>query len=86
LLVFLDINDTFSYNDGNRLLKESHLIRDKLQKQLAQLNKYVDRGYTISLSMGFSEYLSDKQRNIDELISTADRRMYEEKKNKNNGI
>ena len=30
--------------------------------------------------MGFSEYLSDKPKTVDELIRIADQRMYEEKK------
>jgi len=60
-------------------LQEVPLIRERLQKKLIQLNKHVDRDYTISLSIGFSEYLADKPKNSDDLISIADQRMYEEK-------
>jgi len=61
-------------------LQEVPLIRDRLQKKLVQLNKDIDRDYAISLSIGFSEYLADKPKNSDDLISIADQSMYEEKK------
>ncbi len=60
-------------------LQEVPLIRDRLQKNLTQLNKQIDRDYTISLSMGFSEYVPDKPKTMDELIAIADQEMYKEK-------
>jgi len=63
-------------------LKEVSLIRNRLQKNLSQLNKTIKKNYSIKLSMGFSEYLSDKPETVDELIRIADQRMYEEKKEK----
>ncbi|MEA2021449.1 MAG: diguanylate cyclase [Candidatus Caldatribacteriota bacterium] len=65
-------------------LKKVALIRDRLQKNLSQLNKTIKKNYKIKFSMGFSEYLFDKQKTLDELINIADQRMYEDKKlNKN---
>jgi diguanylate cyclase (GGDEF)-like protein/PAS domain S-box-containing protein len=61
-------------------LQEVPLIRERLQKKLAQLNKHIDRDYKISLSMGFSEYVSGKPKTMDELIAIADQEMYKEKK------
>jgi len=61
-------------------LKEVSLIRNRLQKNLSQLNKTIKKNYSIKFSMGFSEYLSDKLETVDELIRIADQRMYEEKK------
>jgi len=61
-------------------LQEVPLIRDRLQKKLTQLNKDIDKDYTISLSMGFSEYVSGKPKTMDELIAIADQEMYKEKK------
>lgn len=61
-------------------LQEVPLIRDRLQKKMNQLNKDIARDYTISLSMGFSEYVSDKPKTMDELIAIADQEMYKEKK------
>jgi len=67
-------------------LQEVSLIRDRLKKKLTQLNKHIDRDYTISVSMGFSEYLADKPKNSDDLISIADQRMYEEKNSKKKSV
>ncbi|MDD3032015.1 MAG: PAS domain S-box protein, partial [Atribacterota bacterium] len=61
-------------------VQEVPLIRDRLQKKLTQLNKDINRDYTISLSMGFSEYLPEKPKTMDELIVIADQEMYEEKR------
>jgi diguanylate cyclase (GGDEF)-like protein len=61
-------------------LQEVPLIRDRLQKKMNQLNKGIARDYTISLSMGFSEYVSGKPKTMDELIAIADQEMYKEKK------
>jgi diguanylate cyclase (GGDEF)-like protein len=61
-------------------LKEVSLIRGRLQKNLSQLNKKIKKDYQIKFSMGFSEYLPDKPKSLDELIHIADQRMYEEKK------
>jgi diguanylate cyclase (GGDEF)-like protein/PAS domain S-box-containing protein len=61
-------------------LKESSLIRSRLQKKLSRLNKSIKKNYIIKFSMGFSEYLPDKPKVLDELINIADQRMYEEKK------
>ncbi|MEA3313582.1 MAG: diguanylate cyclase [Caldisericota bacterium] len=60
-------------------LKEASLIRNRLEKNLSRLNKSIKKGYQIKFSMGFSEYLPNKPKTIDKLISIADQRMYEEK-------
>jgi len=61
-------------------LKEVPLIRNRLEKNLSQLNKRIKKDYQIKFSMGFSEYLPDKPKVLDELINIADQRMYEGKK------
>jgi len=53
-------------------LKEVSLIRGRLQKNLSQLNKKIKKDYQIKFSMGFSEYLPDKPKTVDELIRIAD--------------
>ena len=60
--------------------KETSLIRSRLEKNLSQLNKRIKKDYQIKFSMGYSEYLPDKPKILDELINIADQRMYEEKK------
>jgi len=67
-------------------LKEASLIRNRLQKNLSQLNKTIKKDYSIRFSMGFSEYLPDKPETLDELIRIADQRMYEEKKKRRKEI
>ncbi len=47
---------------------------------MTQLNKHIDRDYTISLNIRFSEYTPDKPKTLDELIAIADQEMYKEKK------
>ena len=61
-------------------LKEASLIISRLQKNLSQLNKTIKKDYSIKFSIGFSEYLPDKPKTLNELIRIADQRMYEEKK------
>ena len=61
-------------------LKKVALIKSRLEKKLSTLNKTIKKNYQIKFSMGFSEYLSDKPKTLDELINIADRRMYKEKK------
>ncbi|GAG01759.1 unnamed protein product, partial [marine sediment metagenome] len=60
--------------------KEASPIRNRLKKNLSQLNKRIKKDYQIKFSMGFSEYLPDNPKALDELINIADQKMYEEKK------
>ena len=61
-------------------LKEVPLIKNRISKNLSQLNETIKKDYNIKFSIGFSEYLPDKPKTIEELIRIADQRMYEEKK------
>ncbi len=61
-------------------LKEVPLIKNRISKNLSQLNETIKRDYNIKFSIGFSEYLPDEPKTIEELIRIADQRMYEEKK------
>jgi len=49
-------------------LKEVPLIRDRMQKKLSQLNKSIKKDYQIKFSIGFSEYLYDKLKTLDEQL------------------
>ena len=60
-------------------LKKVALIRSRLEEKLLLLNKTIKKNYQVKFSMGFSEYLSDKPKTLDELINIADQRMYKEK-------
>jgi diguanylate cyclase (GGDEF)-like protein/PAS domain S-box-containing protein len=61
-------------------LQEASLIRNRLEEELLQLNREIKKDYNIQFSMGFSEYVPEKPKPLDELIAIADQRMYEEKK------
>jgi diguanylate cyclase (GGDEF)-like protein len=63
-------------------LQEASLIRSRLEKELIKLNRKIEKDYNIQFSIGFSEYAPEKPKSLDELIATADRRMYEEKNSK----
>ena len=63
-------------------LKDASLIRERLNKNLTELNHSLKKPYKIDLSIGLSEYNSDNPLPMDELIRIADEKMYEEKKNK----
>jgi len=61
-------------------IKEASLIRERLEEALSQLNHQIKKNYQIQFSIGFSEYLPDKSKSLDELIAMADQEMYQEKK------
>jgi diguanylate cyclase (GGDEF)-like protein/PAS domain S-box-containing protein len=63
-------------------LKETTLITSRLEKIISQYNKKSNKDYQLSLSIGFSEYLPDKPKELDELISIADQEMYKDKHSK----
>jgi len=63
-------------------LKDSPIIKERLNKSLVQLNQTRKKPYKIDLSTGLSEYDPDNPQSIDELIRIADNKMYEDKKNK----
>ncbi len=63
-------------------LKEAPLIKERLNKDLTKLNQTLKKPYKIGLSIGLSEYDPDHPLTMDELIRIADKKMYENKKNK----
>ena len=63
-------------------LKEAPLIKGRLNKDLTKLNQTLKKPYKIDLSIGLSCYNPDNPQSADELIRIADKKMYEEKKNK----
>jgi diguanylate cyclase (GGDEF)-like protein/PAS domain S-box-containing protein len=63
-------------------LKEAPLIKGRLNKDLTKLNQTLKKPYKIDLSIGLSCYNPDNPQSADELIRVADKKMYEDKKNK----
>jgi len=63
-------------------LKEAPLIKERLNKDLTKLNQTLKKPYKIGISIGFSCYNPDNPQSADELIRIADKKMYEDKKNK----
>jgi len=63
-------------------LKDASQIKERLNKNLIELNQTLKKPYRIDLSIGLSEYYPDHPLTIDELIRIADQKMYEEKRKK----
>ena len=63
-------------------LKEAPLIKERLNKDLTKLNQTLKKPYKIELSVGLSCYDPAHPLSMDELIRIADKKMYEDKKNK----
>ena len=63
-------------------LKEAPLIKERLEEKLVQLNHTLKKPYKIGLSLGLSCYDPTNPQLMDELIRIADKKMYEDKKNK----
>jgi len=63
-------------------LKDLSIIKERINKNLTQLNHALKKSYKINLSLGVSEYDPNNSQSIDELIRIADQEMYEEKKKK----
>lgn len=72
--------DEFLLAFPDNLLEEAALIKNRLEEKLSQLNSKRKKGYQIKFSMGFSEYLPNEPKSLDELVSIADQRMYGEKR------
>jgi diguanylate cyclase (GGDEF)-like protein/PAS domain S-box-containing protein len=66
-------------------LKDAVQIKERLNKNLIELNQNLKKPYQIDFSMGLSEYDPDKSLSMDELIRIADQKMYKEKGRKNKG-
>ena len=64
-------------------LKNAAQIKERLNKNLIELNQTLKKPYRIDLSVGFSEYHPGNPLAMDELIRIADQKMYEEKERKN---
>jgi diguanylate cyclase (GGDEF)-like protein/PAS domain S-box-containing protein len=63
-------------------LQDLPILKERLSKNLIELNQTLKKPYQIGLSMGFSGYDPDQPESIDKLIRIADQKMYEEKKKK----
>jgi len=62
--------------------KDLPTIMQRLDEHLYRLNKSLKKPYQLGFSMGISSYDPDHPHSIDELITTADLNMYQEKKRK----
>jgi len=63
-------------------LKDASLIKERIKKNLTRLNHSPKKPCKIDLSIGLSGYNPDIPLPIDELIRIADKKMYEDKKNR----
>jgi diguanylate cyclase (GGDEF)-like protein len=58
------------------------LLTKRLKANLDSFNKETSKPYQLSFSFGLTRYKPESPCSIDELISEADKMMYEQKKNK----
>lgn len=63
-------------------LQDSSLIKKRINKNLTKLNHSLKKPYKIELSVGLSCYDPANSQPMDELIRIADKKMYEDKKDK----
>ncbi len=61
------------------------LIEERINKKLKEFNENLNKPYKISFSTGLSVYDPVNPASIENLIKTADEKMYKEKKEKNTG-
>jgi diguanylate cyclase (GGDEF)-like protein len=61
---------------------DAEIVSVRLQGNLDETNGTLKRGYQLSMSIGVSFYDPDNPRSIDELLTEADKSMYEQKKYK----
>ena len=74
--------DEFLLIFPNNSLKEASQIKERLNKNLIELNQTLKKPYMIDLSIGLSEYIPEFPLTMDELIRIADQKMYKEKRKK----
>jgi diguanylate cyclase (GGDEF)-like protein/PAS domain S-box-containing protein len=60
------------------------MLTRRLSENLNQYNARSGRPFELSFSIGLTHYRSDRPCSVDELITTADKMMYEEKKKRRN--
>jgi len=63
-------------------LQDASLIKGRINENLTKLNHSLKKPYKIELSVGLSCYDPANPQPMDELIRIADKKMYEDKKNK----
>jgi diguanylate cyclase (GGDEF)-like protein len=61
---------------------DAEIVAVRLQKNLDETNQTLKRGYRLSMSIGVSSYDPENPRSIDELLTEADKSMYEKKRYK----
>jgi diguanylate cyclase (GGDEF)-like protein/PAS domain S-box-containing protein len=61
------------------------ILTTRLKEHLKSSNKKGGHRYELSISMGIVQYNPEQPCSIDELLSRADKMMYEQKRNKQNG-
>ncbi len=61
---------------------DTGIITSRLQNNLEEFNKALNRGYKLSVSVGIALYNPENPASVDELLSQADKSMYEQKRYK----
>jgi diguanylate cyclase (GGDEF)-like protein len=62
--------------------QDPEILKSRLERNIKEFNNTRQRGFQISLSVGLAHYDPKSQATIDDLLSKADERMYQEKSRK----
>ena len=74
--------DEFAVLAINVKENEENLIKERLKLNIEQFNRSKTIDYELSLSLGISFFNTKTMNSLDELLQTADKNMYKEKKHK----
>lgn len=61
---------------------DAEIVASRLQKNIDDFNRVLNRGYKLSMSVGIALYNPEDPASVDELLSQADKSMYEQKRYK----
>jgi diguanylate cyclase (GGDEF)-like protein len=82
ILMLEDVADEFVVLSIESRIASAQTLSNRLQKNLELLNAKGDRSFKLTISIGIVYYDPELPCSIDELITKADRLMYEQKRNK----
>ncbi|WZL72387.1 GGDEF domain-containing protein [Clostridiaceae bacterium 35-E11] len=79
-IVFRIGGDEFIIIFPNTTRKQAVKVWNRICEKISEINKYGLYQYDISLSCGFSEYDSNSEISVEDLVKNADREMYKKKR------
>jgi diguanylate cyclase (GGDEF)-like protein len=80
--------DEFVILIENVSVDDFELLKKRIQNLFTEYNSSSNKGYQLLISLGYTIYSPDSNQNVsfDDLIEEADKKLYAEKKKKNEGL